>query len=145
MVIEGVRRYKKALEEKGIDLSGYNTDETVADIHDLLATLDIDSVNLTGGSYSGGLMLAVLQKDSSRVRSLILNSPLPTFVAIDEDEPANFNEALNYLFEHVEKDSADKLLYGNLKERFQHYFLTIEGETFHIPYTEKGFERTIAN
>ncbi|MEJ0081510.1 MAG: hypothetical protein WDM78_11340 [Puia sp.] len=47
MVIEGVRRYKKALEARGVDLSGYNTDETVADIHDLLATLQIDSVNLT--------------------------------------------------------------------------------------------------
>lgn len=137
MVIEGVKRYKKALESRGIDLSGYNTDETVSDIHDLLATLHIDSVNLTGGSYSGGLMLAVLQKDSSRVRSLILNSPLPTFVAIDEDEPANFNEALGYLFEHVEKDSADKSLYGNLKQRFEQYFLSIEGKTFQISYSEK--------
>ncbi len=138
MVIEGVKRYKKALESKGIDLSGYNTDETVSDILDLLTTLHIDSVNLTGGSYSGGLMLAVLQKDSSRVRSLILNSPLPTYVAIDEDELANFNEALDYLFEHVEKDSADKSLYGNLKERFQHYFLSIERKTFRISFTEKG-------
>ncbi len=73
MIIEGTIRYKKALEAKGIDLSGYNTDETVADIDDLLITLHIDSVNLLGGSYSGGLMLAVLQKDPSRVRSLILD------------------------------------------------------------------------
>ena len=72
MVIEGVKRYKRALEKKGIDITGYNTDETVADIHDLLRVLQIDSVNLFGGSYSGGLMLAVLQKDASRIRSLIL-------------------------------------------------------------------------
>src|SRR5580692_7485139 len=56
MVLVGVRRYKKALEAKGIDLSGYNTDETVSDIHDLLTSLHIDSVNLYGISYSGGLM-----------------------------------------------------------------------------------------
>ena len=83
-------------------------------------------------------MLAVLQHDPSRIRSLILNSPLPTFVPIDEDEPANFNEALEYLFLHVEKDSTDKSLYGNLKERFQQYFLSIAGKTFRIPYLEKG-------
>lgn len=137
MVIEGVKRYKKALVKKGIDLAGYNTDETVADIHDLLRVLQIDSVNLFGGSYSGGLMLAVLQKDSSRIRSLVLDSPLPTFIPIDEDEPANFNEALAILFEHCDKDSTNKDLYGNLKEKFKGYFSSIENKAFYIPYKEK--------
>jgi len=77
MWIEGVKRYKKKLEQKGIDLAGYNSDETVADIMDLLTVLHIDSVNLFGGSYSGGLMMAVLQKDPNRVRSLVLDSPYP--------------------------------------------------------------------
>jgi pimeloyl-ACP methyl ester carboxylesterase len=137
MMIEGVKRFKKALERKGIDLSGYNTDETVADIHDLITTLNIDSVNLTGGSYSGGLMLAVLKKNPVRVRSLILDSPLPTFVPIDEDEPANFNEALDILFESCKKDSLNQVLYGNLKEKFQSYFSSIEGKVFTIKYLEK--------
>jgi len=143
MVLAGVRRYKKALEARGIDLSGYNTDETVADIHDLLTALQIDSVNLIGGSYSGGLMLAVLQKNPSRIRSLILDSPLPTFVHIDEDEPANFNEALEVLFRHVEKDSAGKTLYEDLKEKFQDYFTSIGGKSFYIPYLEKGTTDTL--
>jgi len=138
MVIVGLKQYKKKLEEKGIDLSGYNTDETVSDIHDLLSVLKIDSVNLYGGSYSGGLMTAVLQKDPSRIRSLVLDSPLPTFVPIDEDESANFNEALNILFRHVEQDSTDKAKYGNLKNRFQQYFTSIIGKKFYLPYLEVG-------
>jgi pimeloyl-ACP methyl ester carboxylesterase len=137
MVLVGVKRYKKALEARGIDLSGYNTDETVNDIHDLLNALKIDSVNLLGGSYSGGLMLAVLAKDPSRIRSLVLDSPLPTFVPIDEDEPANLNEALNVLFRHCEKDSVNKELYGDLKGQFQEYFSSIEGKVFYMPYVEK--------
>lgn len=137
MVIVGVKRYQQALEKKGIDITGYNTDETVADIHDLLQVLQIDSVNLFGGSYSGGLMLAVLQKDPSRIRSLVLDSPLPTFIPIDEDEPANFNEALTILFERCNKDSANTALYGNLKEKFDHYFSSIENKVFYHPYTEK--------
>jgi pimeloyl-ACP methyl ester carboxylesterase len=143
MAIEGVKRYKKRLEEKGIDLSGYNTDETVADIDDLLKTLQIDSVNLFGGSYSGGLMLAVLQKDPARVRSLVLNSPLPTFIHIDEDEPANLNEALNILFDRLDADPAEKKLYGNLKEKFQGYFTSIANKKFYIPYVEKGTTKTL--
>jgi pimeloyl-ACP methyl ester carboxylesterase len=143
MVLEGVKRYKMALEARGIDLSGYNTDETVADIQDLLTTLQIDSVNLLGGSYSGGLMLAVLQKNPIRVRSLILDSPLPTFVHIDEDEPANFNEALDLLFRHVQIDSAGKPAYEKLKEKFQRYFTSISGKSFYIPYLEKGTTDTL--
>jgi pimeloyl-ACP methyl ester carboxylesterase len=138
MWIEGVKRYKKKLESKGVDLSGYNSDETVEDIVDLLSSLQIDSVNLIGGSYSGGLMMAVLQKDPARVRSLVLDSPLPMFIPIDEDEPANFNEALNVLFDHAEKDSADKELYANLRVRFRNYFTSIVNKVFYLPYMDKN-------
>jgi len=143
MVIEGVKRYKKSLEANGIDLKGYNTDETVEDIHDLLVALQIDSVNLLGGSYSGGLMMQVLRRDTARVRCLVLDSPLPTFIPIDEDEPANFNEALNILFDYCEKDSANKELYGNLKQKFQTYFTSIGGKSFYISYTEPGKKDTL--
>lgn len=138
MVLVGVKKYKRTLEQKGIDLAGYTTDETVSDIHDLLKVLRVDSVNLYGGSYSGGLMTAVLQKDPSRVRSLVLDSPLPMFAAIDEDEPMNFNEALTVLFRYVEQDSTDKQRYGNLKERFLQYFNSIAHKTFYLRYLEKG-------
>jgi pimeloyl-ACP methyl ester carboxylesterase len=143
MTIEGVKRYRKKLLAKGIDPAGYNTDETIADIHDLLNLLRIDSVNLIGGSYSGGLMLGVLQKDPSRIRSLVLDSPLPTFVPIDEDEPANFTSALRILSQHCEKDSADKESYSNLEEKFRNYFTSIIGKKFYFPYVIKGTRDTL--
>jgi pimeloyl-ACP methyl ester carboxylesterase len=143
MMLVGVRRFKAALQAKGIDLEGYNTDETVADIDDLLVALHIDSVNLMGGSYSGGLMLDVLKKDPARVRSLILDSPLPNFIPIDEDEPANFNEALKLVCSRAQKDSADQGAYGHLYERFQHYFSSLEGKTMTIAYVEKGQSDTL--
>ncbi|MFB6454924.1 alpha/beta fold hydrolase [Chitinophaga sp. Hz27] len=143
MMLEGVKRYRKGLEAKGIDLEAYNTDESVADIHDLIAALKIDSVNLFGISYSGGLMMAVLKHDSSHIRTLVLNSPLPMFVPIDEDEPANFNEALEVLFRSCEKDSTDHLRYANLKNRFQQYFNDISGKKFYIRYKEEGTKDSI--
>jgi pimeloyl-ACP methyl ester carboxylesterase len=138
MRLAGVRKFKKALQSKGIDLSGYNTDETVADIDDLLKALHIDSVNLIGVSYSGGLMLDVLKKDPDRIRSLILDSPLPNFVPIDEDEPANFIEALRIVFQRCARDSADKERYGNLYPQFQQYFTSLKDKVFTIPYVGKG-------
>lgn len=143
MTIVGVKRYKKSLEKDGIDLSGYNTDETVADIHDLLSLLNIDSVNLYGGSYSGGLMLAVLQKNPAKVRSLVLDSPLPTFVPIDEDEPANFIKALDILLKKAEKDSAGNSLYSDLSNRFGEYFTSIIHKKFYLRYLEKGQSDTL--
>jgi pimeloyl-ACP methyl ester carboxylesterase len=138
MVLEGIKRYKQTLEKRGIDLAGYNSDETVADIHDLLTVLKIDSVNLYGGSYSGGLMTAVLQKEPSRIRSLVLDSPLPMYTPIDEDEPANFNEAISVLFKHIAQDSAGIQQYANLQQRFLNYFNGIAYKTFYQPYLEKG-------
>ena len=138
MVIVGLKRYKKALDARGIALAGYNTDETVADIHDLIKVLKLDSVNLMSGSYGGGLMMAVLQKDPSKIRSLVLDSPLPTFIPIDEQEPANLIEALNHLFENCRRDSADRQLYGNLKTEFHNYFTSIANRKFYFPYLEKA-------
>lgn len=143
MTIAALKQYKKKLVAKGIDLDGYNSDETVRDIDDLLGLLQIDSVNLLGGSYSGGLMTAVLQYNPSRVRSLVLDSPLPMFTPIDEDEPVNFMEGLHVLFQHVKTDSANHVLYGDLEQRFQEYFTSISSKTFTYPYVEKGTSDTL--
>lgn len=143
MWLVGVKKYKQNLEKRGIDLDGYNSDESVSDIHDLLSLLKIDSVNLFGGSYSGGLMLSVLQKDPARVRSLVLDSPLPTFAPIDEDEPMHFMEALSVLSRNCEKDSTDKVRYGNLQQKFETYFNRIKDSVFYLPYADQGSNDTL--
>lgn len=143
MWLEGVKRYKKKLEKRNIDFAGYNTDESATDMADLVKALNIDSVNLFGISYSGGLMMTLLQKIPSHIRSLFLDSPLPTFVPIDEDEPANFIEALKILSDHCEKDSSDKQLYGNLWNKFDSYFRSITNKVFYLPYTEPGTTRVL--
>ncbi|MCF0069382.1 alpha/beta hydrolase [Dyadobacter sp. CY261] len=143
MTLVGVKRYKAALEKREIDLAGYNTDETVSDIHDLLNALKIDSVNLFGVSYSGGLMTAVLQRNPARIRSLILDSPLPSFVPIDEDEPVNFMEALHIHFKNVATDSIGQKHYGDLRRRFHNYFSAIAQKTFYLPYLEAGTKDSI--
>lgn len=127
-VLEAVRKCRKKLIDEGVDLSCYNTDESAADIEDLRRLLQIDSLNLMGISYSGGLLMVVLQKYSQHIRSLILDSPLPEFVNIDEQELANFNEVLTTVL-----DSAD----SHLTVRFRAYMSGLEGKVFTNSYSLK--------
>ncbi len=127
-VLSSVRQCRQKLNKEGIDLSAYNTDESAADIEDLRRLLHIDSLNLMGISYSGGLMMAVLQKYPEHIRSLILDSPFPEFVNIDEQELANFNESLTSVL-----DGND----GALLSRFHSYFSGLGGKVFTIEYQLK--------
>ncbi len=124
--LNSVKACHDKLLKSGIDLSAYNTDESAADIEDLRRLLHIDSLNLMGISYSGGLMMAVLQKYPQHIRSLILDSPLPEFVNIDEQELANFNEALSAAI-------GDRALL----DRFHSYFSGLDGKTFKLSYQMK--------
>lgn len=127
-VLETVRQCRKNLLQRGIDLSAYNTDESAADIEDLRRLLGLDSINLMGISYSGGLMMAVLQKYPQHIRSLILDSSLPEFVNIDEQELANFNEALTAVL----NSGGD-----GLTARFHSYFSGLDGKVFTTNYQLK--------
>lgn len=131
-----VRQCREKLIKEGIDLSAYNTDESATDIEDLRRLLHIDSLNLMGISYSGGLMMAVLQKYPQHIRSLILDSPLPEFVNIDEQELANFNEALTSVL-----DGND----STLLDRFHSYFGSLGGKVFTINYELKDGKTVILN
>lgn len=135
-VLTAVRQCREKLIKEDIDLSAYNTDESAADIEDLRRLLHIDSLNLMGISYSGGLMMAVLQKYPQHIRSLILDSPLPEFVNIDEQELANFNEALTSML-----GSND----STLLDRFHSYFSSLRGEVFTINYQLKDGKTVILN
>ena len=127
-ILSEVKQCRAKLIKEGIDLSAYNTDESAADIEDLRRLLHIDSLNLLGISYSGGLMMAVLEKYPQHIRSLILDSPLPEFVNIDEQELANFNEALNAVL--ASNDS-------NLLDRFHSYFSGLGDKAFSVNYLLK--------
>src|SRR5579883_236466 len=135
-VLSSVRQCREKLIKEGIDLSAYNTDENASDIEDLRRLLHLDSLNLMGISYSGGLMMAVLQKYPEHIRSLILDSPLPEFVNIDEQELANFNEALTSVL-----GGNDTTLLG----RFHSYFGGLGGKVFSINYQLKDGKTVALN
>jgi len=141
--LEAVKKCRKRLAAQGIDLSAYNTIESAADINDLRLALRLDSLNLIGISYSGGLMLTVVRNHPACVKSLLLNSPLPGFARYEEDALFNINEGLNQVFDNCERDSTNNAQYQNLRQRFHQYFSSINGKIFTIAYTEKDTHNTL--
>lgn len=133
-----VTKCRKKFEKKGIDLSAYNTVESAADIADLKKALKIDSLTLFGISYSGGLMLSVLRDHPEGIKSLLLNSPLPSYVNYEEHALFNHQEALNELFNRLENDSIQNAAFPNLQTKFQEYFTSLQNSQFNFTYTERN-------
>ncbi len=88
-----VREY----ETQGIQLAGYTTEESAADVADLRRLLGIGSWNLYGSSYSTKLMLTVLRDAPEGVRAVILDSVLTLESNWDEEAPANILDAFRRL------------------------------------------------
>lgn len=138
LVAIAVTQCRRRLTGQGVDLSAYNTIESAADINDLRKALGLDSLNLMGISYSGGLMLAVARNHPEAVRCLLLNCPLPGFVNYEEHAQFNFNEAVNQVFTNVETDSTHDERYHQLRQRFRDYFTGITGQRFPLRYARNG-------
>ncbi|WEK18268.1 MAG: alpha/beta fold hydrolase [Candidatus Pedobacter colombiensis] len=142
LVMLAVKKSRENLISQGIDLSAYNTAESVEDINDLRLKLGLDSLNLVGISYSGGLMLSMAQQHPEGVRTLVLNSPLPSFVTYEESALNNINEALEQVFSNCAADSGS--VYKDLKIRFHNYFTDLGTKRFQVRYLEKnGADSTI--
>jgi pimeloyl-ACP methyl ester carboxylesterase len=122
------------LTKEGIDLSAYSTYESAADIADLINALQLDSVTLFGISYSGGLMQTVANLYPKNIKTLLLNSPLPSFVNYEEHALFSHQHALELVFDKVKMDSVWSQKHPQLKERFQAYFSNINEKTFHLDY-----------
>lgn len=143
-ILDAVKRCRQKWVKQGVDLSAYTTIESAADIEDLRLALKIDSLNLLGISYSGGLMLTVLRNYPSGIRSLILDSPLPGWANYDQDALFTINDALHKIFRNCETDSSNRALYSNLEGKFKTYFSSIGGKDFFISYAEKETEKTLS-
>jgi pimeloyl-ACP methyl ester carboxylesterase len=108
----------RSLEQDGVDLAGYTTRESAADIADLRRLLGISSWNLYGVSYSTKLMLTVLRDHPRGVRAAILDSVLPPEANWDEDGSANILEALEKIFARCREDESLRTRFPGLRARF---------------------------
>lgn len=126
----------RSVEKDGIDLSGYTTKESAADIEDLRQLLGIKSWNLYGASYGAKLMLVVLRDYPEGVRSVILDSVLPLEANCDQETSANILEVLERIFILCNEDENLRTRFPDLRDRF--YKLLTESNLRPVEITLKN-------
>lgn len=122
---EGQALYEQAivacftrLSEGGIDLSAFNSLENAADIPVIARALGYDEYNFYGVSYGTLLGLHLMRNHPEGLRSVILDSVVPTDVNFLAETPASENRVLSEIFSACETDPRCREEYPNLEERF---------------------------
>ncbi len=86
------------LTEEGINLAGYTSTESAADLAQLRAELGYDRWNLYGVSYGARLAMTVMRDQPAGLRAVILDGAYPPNVNRYETLPTGFRTALDALF-----------------------------------------------
>jgi pimeloyl-ACP methyl ester carboxylesterase len=115
------KRCRDRLTDHGIDLNGYNTNEIAADINDLVHVLGIEAYNLLTISYSTKIAQVLLRDYSEKIRSVVMDSPLPLQVNYDEESVKNLLESVDKILSDCESDADCRRAYPNIKNRFYEY------------------------
>ncbi len=103
---------------KVADLSAYNTATSALDVNDLRQALGYQQVNLWGGSYGTRLALEVMRQSPQGMRSVVLDAVYPPDVDLYVEAPANFNRALERLFDACAANSVCHQAHPRLREVF---------------------------
>jgi len=109
------------LRNKGIDLNYYNTNQIAADINDLIYVLGIKKYNLLTMSYSTKIGQVLIRDYPDKIRSVVMDSPLPLEVNYDEESVKNLLESLDKLLSDCETDTKCNNAFPNIKNRFLKY------------------------
>jgi len=116
--LEAAKTCRERLVKAGIDLSGYNSAESAADIEDLRRVLKLEKINLYGVSYSARLMLNVVRDYPQSVRSIALESTMPLEINYDEVGVDGIARTLNLLFSKCRADAECAKNFPNLEKEF---------------------------
>ncbi|MFP2925640.1 alpha/beta fold hydrolase [Pyxidicoccus sp. 3LG] len=126
-------RCRATLTGAGVDLDGYTTDAIADDLEDLRKALGYEKWNLYGLSYSTRVMLTVLRKHPSGVRSVVLDSVLPPEVNFDEVASYNLLRSLNLVFDGCAIDRECGAAYPDLRARFAKLVTSADRQPLAIP------------
>ncbi len=121
LLAEAAKSCRERLTQKGIDLNEYNTNEIAADINDLVNVLGIQEYNLLTISYSTKIAQVLLRDYPERIRSVVMDSPLPLEVSYDEESVKNLLESVDQLLSDCDSDTYCNKAYPNIKSRFYNY------------------------
>jgi pimeloyl-ACP methyl ester carboxylesterase len=146
VLLDATMACRDRLLDEGVDLDGYNTVQSAADVEDLRVALGFDEVNLRGVSYGSALAQMVLRNHPDGLRSVLLDSVVPPDVALDGvargESALRAFEALN---DACEADESCSPQYGNLLELFVRAAGSLDDDPYPVavPDEVRGTDRDV--
>src|SRR6476661_3944742 len=117
----------RGLAATGADLSAYNSTESAADFADLRKVLGFTTWNVYGTSYGSYLAQTLMRDHPEGIRSIVLDSVLPTTYTI----PGNWQNAragFGNLFQACAAETACNAAHPHLEETFTRLVNKLEAE-----------------
>lgn len=106
------------LRDDGVDFGDFDSVENAADIEDLRVALGYDQINLYGVSYGTLLALHTMRDHPAGLRSVILDSVVPTQVNYVPDVLQSWQRSLDTFFEACRNEAACNRAYPDLENVF---------------------------
>ena len=117
----------RELAATGAELSAYNSTESAADFADLRKVLDIAVWNVYGTSYGSYLAQTLMRDHPEGIRSVVLDSVLPTTYTIAANWQ-NAEDGINNLFQACTAEPACNAAHARLEETFTGLVNKLEAE-----------------
>jgi pimeloyl-ACP methyl ester carboxylesterase len=106
------------LKQAGVNLDAYTTVNNAHDISELIPSLGYKEANIYGVSYGTRLALTVMHDFPQHVRSVILDSTVPTQLNLFTGLAKEYTRAFDVLFKGCASQLSCDLRYPNLKQTF---------------------------
>lgn len=101
-----------------IEPDAYNVYNNASDIHDLITSLNLQQLDIYGVSYGTRVVLEVMRSFPQHVRSVILDSTVPTDLGFFANIPHDYARVYQTLFQQCAANATCARKYPNLASRF---------------------------
>jgi pimeloyl-ACP methyl ester carboxylesterase len=106
------------LVSEGVNVAGYTSAATAADLNDLRVALGYDRLNLFGISYGTRVALTAMRDYPHMLRSVVLDSTYPLQANLFTEMPANMDRSLSTLFRNCASNPTCNQSYPDLETVF---------------------------
>jgi pimeloyl-ACP methyl ester carboxylesterase len=140
--VASTRACRRQLVSRGVDLSAYNTSENALDFADLRRALGIAKWNVFGVSYGSDLAQRLMRIDPSGIRSVTLDSTVPTATVALPHVWANTRDGFSAVFRACSAQPACRGRYPHLERTFTRLVRSLEANPVTTTVTSAAGQRT---
>lgn len=119
LFVKEMTKCVQSLRKKGIKLEYFNTTQAAQDVEVVRKALGYQKINLYGASYGTRLAQEVMRRSPTSLRSVVLDSVIPTSIDRVARSPKSIQEALNKVFKTCATQASCKSKYPKLAETYK--------------------------